>query len=105
MTPTAIFVETNWIVDIVKPSYLQSPQEDRLLSRAEAGDFKLYIPAICLKEAESATRDRFSKRKYPDSAIKRFVSFSVNEERMTEEEARIVLDVLNKFKQSLDREL
>jgi hypothetical protein len=37
MKPQAVFVETNWVVDIVAPAHLQSVQAAQLLSLAEAG--------------------------------------------------------------------
>jgi hypothetical protein len=51
MKPQAVFVETNWVVDIVAPAHLQSQQASQLLSLAEAGEFELYLPAICLRSA------------------------------------------------------
>ncbi len=51
MKPKAVLVETNWVVDVIAPAHLQSPQAIQLLQRAQAGEFKLYLPAICLAEA------------------------------------------------------
>ena len=51
MKPKAVLVETNWVVDVMAPAHLQSPQAIQLLQRAQAGEFKLYFPAICLAEA------------------------------------------------------
>ncbi|MFM7406522.1 MAG: hypothetical protein ACKO3K_07635 [Cuspidothrix sp.] len=48
MKPQAVFVETNWVVDILKPEYLQTPQAYQLLLRAEAREFELHLPAICI---------------------------------------------------------
>jgi hypothetical protein len=60
--PTAVLVETNWVVDVVAPAHLQSPQAFQLLSRAEAGEFKLHLPAICLTEASETVPRRFTPR-------------------------------------------
>jgi predicted nucleic acid-binding protein len=49
--PKAVLVETNWVVDFIAPAHLQSPQAVQLLQRAQAGEFELYVPAICLTEA------------------------------------------------------
>ncbi len=60
MKPQAVFVETNWVVDIVAPAHLQSQQASQLLSLAEAGEFELYLPAICLTEARETIPRRFT---------------------------------------------
>lgn len=51
MIPKVVLVETNWVVDIIAPAHLQSPQAVSLLQRADAGELKLFVPAICLAEA------------------------------------------------------
>ena len=43
MKPQAVFVETNWVVDIVAPAHLQSPQVSQLLSLAEAGELMFFL--------------------------------------------------------------
>jgi hypothetical protein len=60
--PTAVLVETNWVVDVVALAHLQSLQAFQLLSRAEAGEFELHLPAICLTEARETVPRRFSPR-------------------------------------------
>lgn len=51
MRPTAVLVETNWVVNVVAPAHLEGLQAFQLLSRAEAGEFELHLPAMCLTEA------------------------------------------------------
>lgn len=62
MKPQAVFVETNWVVDIVAPAHLQSVQAAQLLSFAETGEFELHLPAICLTEARETIPRRFNPR-------------------------------------------
>jgi predicted nucleic acid-binding protein len=62
VSPKVVLVETNWVVDIVAPAHLQSPQALQLLQRAETDEFKLYVPAICLTEARETVPRRFTPR-------------------------------------------
>ena len=57
-----VLVETNWVVDVIAPAHLQSPQALKLLERAQAGEFKLYVPAICFAEARETVPRRFAPR-------------------------------------------
>lgn len=59
MKPQAVLVETNWVVDVIAPAHLQSPQAIQLFQRAQAGEFKLYVPAICLTEAREPYLEGF----------------------------------------------
>lgn len=43
MKPQAVFVETNWVVDIVAPAHLQSQQVSQLLSRGETGELMFFL--------------------------------------------------------------
>ncbi|MEB3338943.1 MAG: hypothetical protein VKJ46_15845 [Leptolyngbyaceae bacterium] len=52
MKPTAVLVETNWVVDVVAPAHLQSQQAAQLLSRANNGEFELAVLAAILVRAE-----------------------------------------------------
>ncbi|WP_168495368.1 hypothetical protein [Anabaena sp. UHCC 0204] len=49
MKPQAVFVETNWVVDILKPEHLQTPQAAQLLELAEAGEFELQEHPVRVK--------------------------------------------------------
>jgi hypothetical protein len=68
--PKPVLVEINWVVDVIAPAHLQSPQAIQLLQRAQAGEFKLYVPAICLTEARETIPRRFSPRSSSDDLRK-----------------------------------
>lgn len=105
MKPSVIFVETNWLVEMVKPSYLQTFQANRLLSRAEAGEFELYLPAICLAEARETIKRRFSRKTRPTNNVREFVTLVRDNNRITWEESNAVLKVLDMFDSSVKNEL
>jgi len=84
--PQAVLVETNWVVDVIAPAHLQSLQAIQLLQRAQAGEFKLYVPAICLTEARETVPRRFSPRSRSDD-LRKFVRWATHEGRVTAEDA------------------
>lgn len=96
MKPQAVFVETNWVVDIVAPAHLQSPQASQLLARAEAGEFELHLPAICLTEARETIPRRFTPRSRSED-LRKFVRWAKNEGRITREDANAAFRVFDQF--------
>jgi predicted nucleic acid-binding protein len=96
MKPQAVFVETNWVVDIVAPAHLQSPQASQLLSLAEAGEFELYLPAICLTEARETIPRRFTPRSRSED-LRKFVQWAKRQGKMTTEDANAAFRVFNQF--------
>ncbi|MFN9402907.1 MAG: hypothetical protein ACK57R_16465 [Dolichospermum sp.] len=96
MKPQAVFVETNWVVDIVAPAHLQSPQASQLLSLAEAGEFELYLPAICLTEARETIPRRFTPRSRSED-LRKFVQWAKRQGKMTTEDANAAFRVFDKF--------
>lgn len=96
MKPQAVFVETNWVVDIVAPAHLQSQQISQLLSLAEAGEFELYLPAICLTEARETIPRRFTPRSRSED-LRKFVQWAKRQGKMTTEDANAAFRVFDKF--------
>ncbi|MFO5473694.1 MAG: hypothetical protein ACLBM2_07270 [Dolichospermum sp.] len=96
MKPQAVFVETNWVVDIVAPAHLQSQQASQLLSLAEAGEFELYLPAICLTEARETIPRRFTPRSRSED-LRKFVQWAKRQGKMTTEDANAAFRVFDKF--------
>jgi predicted nucleic acid-binding protein len=94
--PTAVLVETNWVVDVIAPAHLQSPQAVQLLERAQAGEFKLYVPAICLTEARETVPRRFAPRSRSED-LRKFVRWARDEDRVTLEDATAAFRVFDQF--------
>ena len=72
MKPLAVLVETNWVVDVAAPAHLQSPQALQLLRLADAGEFKLYVPAICLVEARETIPRRFTPPRESEQVFRHY---------------------------------
>jgi predicted nucleic acid-binding protein len=104
MKPQAVFVETNWVVDIVAPAHLQSQQASQLLSLAEAGEFELYLPAICLTEARETIPRRFTPRSRSED-LRKFVQWAKRQGKMTTEDANAAFRVFDKFDGLVTNEL
>ncbi len=96
MTPKVVLVETNWVVDVIAPAHLQSPQAIQLLLRAEASELKLYVPAICLAEARETVPRRFTPRSRSED-LRKFVRWARDEGRVSAEDAKAAFRVFEQF--------
>ncbi|MDV3353646.1 hypothetical protein QGP82_33540 [Leptothoe sp. LEGE 181152] len=96
MKPSIVLVETNWVVDLAAPAHLQSPQAIQLLQRADAGEFRLFVPAICLAEARETVPRRFTPRSRSED-LRKFVRWARDEGRINLEDAEAAFQVFNQF--------
>lgn len=96
MKPNIVLVETNWVVDVTAPAHLQSPQAIQLLQRANAGEFQLFVPAICLTEARETVPRRFTPRSRSED-LRKFVRWARNKGRINREDAEAAFRVFNQF--------
>ncbi|MFG6098868.1 hypothetical protein SPB21_26720 [Leptothoe sp. ISB3NOV94-8A] len=96
MKPSIVLVETNWVVDVASPAHLQSPQAIQLLQRADAGEFRLFVPAICLAEARETVPRRFTPRSRSED-LRKFVRWARDEGRINLEDAEAAFRVSNQF--------
>ncbi|MBE9080276.1 hypothetical protein IQ241_23810 [Romeria aff. gracilis LEGE 07310] len=96
MKPKSVLVETNWVVDVVAPAHLQSPQAIQLLHRADAGELMLFVPAICLVEARETIPRRFTPRSRSED-LRKFVRWAREEGRVSPEDAKTAFRVFDQF--------
>lgn len=96
MTPHVVLVETNWVVDVTAPAHLQSPQAIQLLNQADAGEFRLFVPAICLMEARETVPRRFTPRSRSED-LRKFVRWARDDDRISLEDAEAAFRVFNQF--------
>ncbi len=94
--PKAVFVETNWVVDIIAPAHLQSPQALQLLEQANGGEFALYVPAICLAEARETVPRRFTPRSRSED-FRKFVRWARETAQISTVDAEAAFRVFEKF--------
>lgn len=96
MKPSVVLVETNWVVDVAAPAHLQSPQAIQLLQQADAGQFQLFVPSICLAEARETVPRRFTPRSRSED-FRKFVRWARDEGRIGSEDAGAAFRVFDKF--------
>jgi hypothetical protein len=94
--PTAVLVETNWVVDVIAPAHLQDPQAVQLLTRAQAGEFALYVPAICLTEARETVPRRFTPRSRSED-LRKFLQWAKIQGKVTPEDTKAAFRVFDQF--------
>ena len=96
MKPKAVLVETNWVVDVIAPAHLQKPQAIQLLTRAQAGEFELYVPAICLTEARETIPRRFTPRSQSED-LRKFLKWAKSKNKVSPEDAKAAFRVFDQF--------
>jgi len=98
-----VFVETNWVVDVAAPAHHQKPAARSLLERADAGELRLHLPAVCLGEARR-TIQKFKPRHEAD-AIRSFVGWGKVIGKIPDTDADVVLRILNMFEIKVNADL
>lgn len=96
LIPSAVLVETNWVVDVAAPAHLQNPTAIQLLQRADAGEFQLFVPAICLTEARETVPRRFRPRSRSED-LRKFVRWARDEDRINRQDAEAAFRIFNQF--------
>ena len=104
MKPNIVLVETNWVVDVIAPAHLQSPQALKLLERAQAGEFELYVPAICFAEARETLPRRFAPRSRSED-FRKFVRWARDSGRVTVQDAKAAFRIFEQFDSLVKHEL
>jgi predicted nucleic acid-binding protein len=104
MKPQAVLVETNWVVDVIAPAHFQKPEAIKLLERAQAGEFHLYVPAICFAEARETIPRRFNPVSQ-SANLRRFVRWAKAEGRVNAGDAEAAFRAFDKFTGLVENEL
>lgn len=99
-----VFVETNWLVAHAAPAHHQVPAAAELLERAQAGEFMLHFPNVCLGEARQAIRAKCQPRTEAN-AVRQFLSWAIPAGNVTREDADITRTALGKYESSLQESL
>ena len=99
-----VFVETNWVVAYAAPAHQRLPTAMSLVSRAAAGDLRLYVPSICLTEARYPIRTKFNPR-LPADSLRKYLAWARSEGKVSPDEERTVLRVLDEYESSMSAEL
>jgi hypothetical protein len=99
-----VFVESNWLVAYAAPAHHQVPAAAELLERAREGEFTLHLPSVCIGEARQVIVTKCQPRREAD-ALRRFLSFAEQAEKVSKPDAETTRTVLNKYEQHLKADL
>ena len=91
-----VFVESNWVVDVLAPAHNKAPAALDLLRRAQAGEIQLHLPEICLVEARRPIHQDFQPRRSAD-LVRKFLAWGQASHLVKAEQAtaaRVCLDQL-----------
>jgi hypothetical protein len=99
-----VFVETNWVYSYCAPAHHKGLDAISLLTRAQAGEVQLHLPAICLTEARRPIMTKCQPRKEAD-AVRQFLRRAIAEKTVSPDHERITREVLDRFEQQVREEL
>lgn len=100
----AVFVETNWVVDVIAPAHLQSPQAIQLLQSGDARHLTIFLPAICLAEARETVPRRFAPRSR-SADLRKFVQWARTQGQLSTKEATTAFKIFERFDSLVTQEL
>lgn len=105
MTTKHVFVETNWVVDVVAPLISRNPGAIELLERSRRGDLVLHVPVIALSEARKVIREKIPRNELGSLAnIRAFVRDQRKRGDIDESAANAVFETLSHFQQHIEKE-
>jgi hypothetical protein len=99
-----VLVESNWLFAYAAPAHHQARAAVELLDRARQGEFTLHFPNICLGEAREAILTKCQPRKEAN-ALRRFLSWSEPAGIVTNADAAATRATIEKFENSVKRDL
>jgi predicted nucleic acid-binding protein len=102
MSTTHVFVETNWVVELVAPLISRNPGARELLERSRRGELVLHVPAIALAEARKVIRERSPRADL--GGIRAFIRDRRQRGELEEAAANASFDLLSLYQQHVANE-
>src|ERR1035438_2841062 len=99
-----VFVETNWVVDCAKPTYLRVGSALALAERALAGELLLHIPSVCFTEARNPIRTRYQPRTTA-RVLREYLPWAATAGKSSGEKIQAVREVLDQYEAEVGKEL
>jgi predicted nucleic acid-binding protein len=97
-----VFVETNWIVDLVAPLISGNPAARELLERSRRGELMLHVPVISLSEARKVIREKSPRAEI--GSIRTFIRDQKEGGEIDESAANAAFELLSQFQQHVKKE-
>ena len=98
-----VFVETNWAHAFGAPAHHKVPAAVSLLERAKQGEFRLYIPNVCLTEARQSIQAKCQPVDGP--GIHRYVRWAHKIGKLSDERAEEAHQLAEEYIQDIHKEL
>ena len=99
-----VFVETNWVVELVAPAHHQTPEAAALREKARSGQLKVYLPAISLTEARRPVRTKYQPRRAADE-LRKYLHWVTSAKKIDAERAQTVHVALDQYEAAVSSEL
>jgi len=99
-----VFVETNWVVACAAPTHLRLRDALELAGMARRREIQLYLPSICLSEAQYPIRSNYQPRVAAD-AIRKFLAWETAKEEWDCNEVTILRRALDRYENRVVAEL
>jgi hypothetical protein len=97
-----VFVETNWVVDLVAPWISRNRGAGELLERGRRGELELHVPAISLSEAHKKIRN--TDARVDLGSIRNFVRGRRDRGQIDKSFADATFVLLSQFQQHIKNE-
>jgi predicted nucleic acid-binding protein len=99
-----VFVETNWLVAYGEPAHHKIPAAIELLQRANRGEVKLYLPAICMAECRRPIREKFQVKQEADR-VRKFLLWAKSNGNVDSASDQTVRHTLDRMESMVQRDL
>lgn len=99
-----VFVETNWLVGCLAPAHHKVPAAIELLDKANRGEVRLYLPAICASECKRPIREKFQVKLEADR-VRKFLLWAKVNQPIDPAQEQAVRQTLDKMEAVVRRDL
>jgi hypothetical protein len=89
-----VFVESNWVYEYCAPAHRRTRNAEALVVRAEAGEIRLLVPAICLREGAAAVRTKCQPKL---TEVREYRRLAASEGRLPRDKSDVVVEFLDHF--------
>lgn len=89
-----VFVESNWVFQVLAPKHRRVPAATKLLERASSGELELLVPHIALKEGIRSIR---RKRQRKDDDLKEYRRWAVAQNLFSEKVGEVVAEFIERY--------
>jgi hypothetical protein len=97
-----VFVESNWVYTYCGPAYRRTQEAEELVKRAAAGELRIEVPSVAIREGGNAIRLKWPK---VDKELGEFRRWAVRERRIDRALADAAVEFLEAHQAQLQSEM